>query len=167
MLTSPSRAVGAAGPTALLGLAHPPSTRYPAATLGHSPLPTPPYTAPSTARRSAVKAWPTAPLDGASGVLGAAAVHPLPPGVAASAMAAAPGLLALGSDDGRLQLLASARLGSSSALSSAVQLGDEEGALLACGMLGRGGGGAAGGSGGGGGGEHGSVLLYSTEAPAP
>ena len=131
-------------------------------------MPTPPYTAPCTApRRSAVKAWPTAPLDGASGVLGAAAVHPLPPGVAASAMAAAPGLLALGSDDGRLQLLASARLGSSSALSSALQLGEDEGALLACGMLGRGAGGAAGGSGGGGGGEHGSVLLYSTEAPAP
>ena len=84
-------------------------------------------------------------------------------------MAAAPGLLALGSDDGRLQLLASARLGSSSALASATQLGEEEGALLACGMLGRGAGGAAGGSGGGGGGggEHGSVLLYSTEAPAP
>ena len=77
-------------------------------------------------------------------------------------------VLALGSDDGRLQLLASARLGSSSALSSAVQLGDEEGALLACGMLGRGGGGGgSGGGGGGGGGEHGSVLLYSTEAPAP
>ena len=149
----------------MLGLAQPLSSRYSAATLGHSPLPTPPCTAP---RHSAVKAWPTAPLDGASGVLGAAAVHPLPPGVAASAMAAAPGLLALGSDDGRLQLLASARLGSSSALSSAVQLGDEEGALLACGMLGRGGGGGgSGGGGGGGGGEHGSVLLYSTEAPAP
>ena len=74
-------------------------------------------------------------------------------------MTAAPGLLALGTDDGRLQLLATERLGSTAALLSSVQLEAESGALLACGMLGGGGGG-----GGGGGLEHGNVLLYSTEA---
>ena len=71
-------------------------------------------------------------------------------------MTAAPGLLARGTDDGRLQLLATERLGSTAALASSVQLDTESGALLACDMLGGGGGGC--------GSEHGSVLLYSTEA---
>ena len=82
-------------------------------------------------------------------------MHTLPPDVAACAMAAAPGLLALGTDDGRLQLLATERLGSTAAPVSSVHLETESGALLACGMLG---------GGGGGGSEHSSVLLYSTEA---
>ena len=145
--------LGAAQPKALLGLTHRLSTRYPPAI--------PPAHPPAAyhPRHSAVKAWPTAPLESCSGVLGAAAVHALPHGVSACAMTAAPGLLALGTDDGRLQLLATERLGSTAALASSVQLDAESGALLACGMLG--------GGGGGGGSEHGSVLLYSTEARSP
>ena len=82
-VTSPPRAVGVAQPKALVGVTHPLST---------SPPPPPAACHP---RRSAVKAWPTAPLESSSGVLNAAAVHAMPPGVSACAMAAAPGLLDL------------------------------------------------------------------------